>query len=94
VTTMTTALDTDQAKTIGLVAVIVLVVAAVLINLVISRIITRVIVLVVAIGLALFVWTQRSSIEDAAKKCDATFFGVHLTPTDPALKQHCQQLTS
>jgi hypothetical protein len=88
------ALDTDQAKTLGIGIVVALVVAAVLINLVVAKVATRVIVLVVFLALAAVVWTQRAAIQGAAKNCDATFLGIHLTPSDPTLKAHCQQVTN
>jgi len=89
-----TALGTDQAKTIGIVAIIVLVVAAILVNLIVAKVVSRVIVLVIALVLIGVVWTQRSHIESAAKNCNASFLGIHLTPSDPTLKAHCQQLTN
>jgi hypothetical protein len=88
------ALDTDQAKTLGIGIVVALLVAAVLINLVVAKVITRIIVLVVFVALAAVVWTQRGNIQSAAKNCDATFLGVHLTPSDPTLKAHCEQVTN
>lgn len=88
------ALNTSQAKTIGIAAVVAVLVIGGLVSLVISAIIGRVITVVVAIALALVVWNQRGKIETAARNCDATFFGVHLTPSDPALKAKCQQLTN
>jgi uncharacterized membrane protein len=89
-----TALDTDQAKTLGIGVVVALVIIGVLINLIVAKIVTRVIVLVVAVALAAVVWTQREHIQSAAKNCDASFLGMHLTPSDPALKAHCEQVTN
>ena len=86
-----TALDTDQAKTVGIAVVVGLVLVGAIISLIISAIIGRIIVLVVVIALAIVVWNQRSDIESAAKKCDATFFGVHLTPSNPQIKKACEQ---
>lgn len=90
----TVALDTDQAKIVGLLVIVGLVVVGAVVSLVISALLGRVLTIVVALGLALLVWTQRSDIEAAAKKCDATFFGVHLTPSDPNLKKQCQQIAN
>ena len=88
------ALDTDQAKTIGLVMVVGLVVLAVLISLIVRAILKRVVVIVLALILAGVVYSQRASIQSAARKCDATFFGTHLTPANPTLKERCQRLTT
>jgi hypothetical protein len=91
---VTLALDTDQAKNLAIGLVVVILVAGVLVNFVVGHIIARVVVLAMAIALAVVVWTQRSDIESAAKNCDASFLGVHLTPSDPTLKAHCQQVTN
>jgi hypothetical protein len=91
---VTLALDTDQAKNLAIGLVVVILVAGVLVNFAVGHIIARVVVLAMAIALAVVVWTQRSDIESAAKKCDASFLGVHLTPSDPTLKAHCQQVTN
>ena len=91
---MTSALDTNQAKTLGIAVVIVLLIGGVLINLIVAKVVTRVIILVVAVALAAVVWTQRQHIEGAAKNCDASFLGIHLTPSDPALKAQCQKVAN
>lgn len=87
------ALTTGQAKTVGIWAIVGLVVIGVVLSLIISAIIGRLIVAAVVIALAAFVWTERDAISGAAKKCDATFFGVHLTPSNPTLKQTCAQVS-
>lgn len=86
------ALDTDQAKTIGIVAIVAVVALGLLVSVIVTKIITRLVALVLAVVLGFVIWTQRADIESAAKKCDATFFGVHLTPSNPTLKARCQQL--
>ncbi len=83
------AIDTDQAKTIGIGLIIGVVVIGGLISALVAKMVGRIIVIVLALGLALVVYAQRSGIESAAKNCDATFFGVHLTPSNPQLKQQC-----
>lgn len=88
------ALNTDQAKTIGEVLIVGLIVLAVLISMIVKAILKRVVVLVLALVLAGVVYGQRASIQSAARKCDATFFGTHLTPANPTLKKRCQRLTS
>lgn len=87
------ALDTGQAETIGIVAIIAVAVAGAVLSAIITAIIGRIVVVVVVVLLAAYVWTQRSEISSAAKRCDASFLGVHLTPSDPALKRHCQNLS-
>ncbi len=88
------ALDTDQAKTIGAILVVGLIVLAVLISMIVKAILKRVVVIVLALVLAGVVYSQRVSIQSAARKCDATFFGTHLTPANPTLRKRCQRLTS
>jgi hypothetical protein len=88
------ALDTDQAKTMGIVVIAAIVIIGFVIGAIISAIVGRLIVLVVVVALGIFVYTQRAEIQDAAKKCDASFFGIHLTPSDPDLKAKCQDVTN
>jgi flagellar motor component MotA len=87
------ALDTDQAKTIGIVVIIAVVLIGAVVSAIITALIGRIVVIVVVLLIAAFVWTQRSSISSAAKNCDASFFGIHLTPSNPTLKQHCQDIS-
>ena len=87
------ALDTDQAKTISVVVVVALLLVGIVVSSIITAIIGRVVVIVVIAVIAAFVWTQRSSISSAAKNCDASFFGIHLTPSNPTVRQHCQDIS-
>jgi flagellar motor component MotA len=87
------ALDTDQAKTIGVVVILAVVIIGFVISAIITAIVARIVIIVVVLLLAGFVWTQRAQISSAAKKCDATFFGVNLTPSNPTLKQRCQDIS-
>jgi hypothetical protein len=52
-------------------------------------------VLVVAVVLAVVVYQQRdrvsNAVSDAGKRCEATFFGVHVQPDDPAVRKACEQ---
>lgn len=84
------ALDTRQAETIGVLAIVGLVVLGAVVSAVVTAIVGRILVLIVALVLAGVVWSQRASIESAAKRCDATFFGVHLTPSNATLRQKCR----
>jgi hypothetical protein len=91
---MTAAFSTDQAKAVAIGAIIVIVVVGALLSFVVTKLVGRLIVGAVVVGLGIFVWTQRADIESAAKKCDATFFGIHLTPSNATIKQHCQQVAN
>jgi uncharacterized membrane protein len=87
------ALETGQAETIGILVIVGLVVVGAIISAIITAIIGRIIVIVLVLVLAGYIWTQRSDISSAAKKCDATFLGIHLTPSDATLRQHCQDIS-
>ena len=86
------ALDTDQAETIGIVVIIAVVLVGGVISAIITAIVARVVVIVIVLLLAAFVWTQRASISSAAKNCDASFFGIHLTPSNADVKRYCQNI--
>jgi len=88
------AFSTDQAKTVGIFVIAVIVVAGVLLTFVFQKLTARLILGVIIVGLGIFVWTQRDSIDSDAKKCDATFVGIHLTPSNATLKKHCQQVAN
>ncbi len=88
------ALDTSQAKTLGIGVIVALLVIGAIISALVTAILARIVVLVVVVVLAVVVWTQRADIESAAKKCDAKFFGVHLTPSNADLKKKCQNVTN
>lgn len=90
---MTTAFSTDQAKTLGIFALAVIIVAGVLLSFVFTKLVSRLVLAAIIVGLGIFTWTQRDAIDRDAKKCDATFFGIHLVPSNADLKQHCEQLT-
>jgi hypothetical protein len=90
---MVTALDTTQARNVGLITIVAVIVIGLLLAVLISKLIVRALVILVMLVLALVAYQQRGQLETAAKRCDATFFGIHVTPHDPALKKHCQQLS-
>src|ERR1700754_81148 len=80
-------LDAGDVTKIGVGVIIAVVVIGVLVGLLITAIIGRIIVAAIVIALGIFVWQQRSSVENKindAKRpvChfDATFFGFHLDP--------------
>ncbi|MFL6161700.1 MAG: hypothetical protein ACJ74U_05675 [Jatrophihabitantaceae bacterium] len=88
------ALDTSQASNVGIAAVVAVIVIGLLLVVVIRKLLVRAIVVVLMVVLAVVAWQQRHQVADAAKKCDATFFGVHVTPHDPAVKRRCQEITN
>jgi hypothetical protein len=90
--TTTLALDTDQAKTLGIWIIVGVLVVGVISALIIRAIVGKIIALLIVVGLAAYVYVERDNIQSAVKKCDATFFGVHLTPSNPDLKQKCQDI--
>jgi hypothetical protein len=87
---MVEALDAGDITKIGVGVIIALVVIGILLSLVITAIVGRIIILVVVVVLAVWVWQQRSSIEDKIGKhqCSLTFFGMHLDPPD-SLNKYC-----
>lgn len=90
------ALDTSQVKNLGLGAIVVVVVVGLLLAYFVTRIVTKLIVLVVVVVIGFALYSQRSQVLDAidkqAKKCDVTFFGVHVQPSDAAIKQACAEV--
>ena len=90
---MSVAFNTDQAKTVGIFALGVIIVAGVLLSFVFTKLISRLVIAAIIVGLGIFTWTQRDAIDHDAQKCDATFFGIHLVPSNAELRQHCEQLT-
>lgn len=88
------ALDTSQAGNVGIAAIVAVVVVGLLLVVLVGKLIARAIIVVLMVVLAVLAWQQRHQVADAAKKCDATFFGVHVTPHDPVIKRHCQEITN
>jgi hypothetical protein len=89
------ALDSSQVQNVGLGAIVVIVLLGLLLIRLVTKMITRVIVLLVVVALAVVIYQQRdrvsSAISDRAKRCDATFFGVHVQPHDPTVLKACQR---
>jgi hypothetical protein len=89
------ALDSNQVQNVGLGAIVVIVLLGLLLVRLVTKMITRVIVLLVVVALAVVIYQQRdrvsSAIGDRAKRCDATFFGVHVQPDDPAVRKVCER---
>lgn len=93
--TQVTALDTSQVKNVGILAIVVIIALGLLIVRLVTKIFTRIVVLVVVIVLAVAVYQQRdrvaSAANNAAKRCDVTFFGVHVQPHDATIRKACQR---
>ncbi len=89
------ALDSNQVQNLGLGAIVVIVLLGLLIARLVTKMITRVIVLVLAVVLAVVVYQQRdrvsNAISDAGKRCEATFFGIHVQPDDPTIRKACER---
>lgn len=62
------ALTLESAKTIAIVVVVVFVVLSVISAVVIKTVVTKLIVALLLAGLALGVWTQRTSLQDCADR--------------------------
>lgn len=94
-TAVVTALDTNQVKSAGILTIVLVVLIGVAIARLVTKIITRLIVLLVVVVLAVAVYQQRDRVAtaagNAAKRCDATFFGIHVQPHDPVARKACEQ---
>lgn len=92
------AIDVDQVTGIGVGAIVVVVVIGLIIGAIVTKIVVRVAIVVVVVVLGVVIWTQRSAVidaaQDAAKRCNATFFGVHINPSDQGVRQACAAVTS
>jgi hypothetical protein len=92
---MLDALDSNQVQNVGLGAIVVIVLLGLLLARLVTKMITRVVVLVVAVVLAVVIYQQRdrvaTAVADTAKRCEATFFGVHVQPDDPTVRKACEQ---
>jgi protein-S-isoprenylcysteine O-methyltransferase Ste14 len=87
------ALNAQDITKVGVIVIVALVVIGALLSIVITALVGRIIILVVVVVLGLFVWQQRTHIQDKINKnqCDlnATFFGIHLDAPD-SVKQACK----
>jgi hypothetical protein len=82
-------LDAGDVTKIGVGIIIALVVIGFLVGLLITALLGRLVIAVVVIVLGIFVWQQRSSVENkinhakrGACNFSATFFGIHLDAPD------------
>jgi hypothetical protein len=86
------ALDAGQVKNLAIGGIVAVVVIGLILGLIISALIGRLIVLVVVVVAGVLLWTQRSSVENQVKNCDAhiSFFGYHVALSQSD-QQKCQQ---
>jgi hypothetical protein len=89
------ALDSNQVQNVGLGAIVVIVLLGLLLARLVTKLITRVVVLLVAVVLAMVIYQQRdrvaNAVADTGKRCEATFFGVHVQPDDPTVRKACER---
>lgn len=87
------ALNSDQIGKIAIGAIVAIVVVGLLLGMIVSAIVGRLIILVVVVGLGVYIWQQRVTIENHVKDCNThmSFFGYHVDlPADVA--QQCARL--
>jgi hypothetical protein len=85
-------------KSVGIGVIIVIVLVGLMIARLVTKLITRLVVLIVVVVLAVVVYQQRDRVvqaaDNAAKRCEASFFGIHVQPHDPTVRQACQQAST
>jgi hypothetical protein len=90
------ALDTSQVKSLGLGAIIVIVLVGLAIAYFVTKVVTKIITIVLVVILGFALYNQRQKVLDAidrtAKKCDVTFFGIHVQPSDANIKKACAEV--
>lgn len=93
-------LDAGDVTKIGVGIIIGLVIIGVLIGLLITAIVGRIIIAVIVIALSIFVWQQRSSVQNKINEArrhachfDATFFGVRLD-APASIRKRCRHVLS
>jgi hypothetical protein len=94
------ALQSTDITKIGIGVIVALVVLGALLSLVVTAIVGRLIILVVVVALGIFVWSERSSIQNkvddfknghvASCQFDKTFFGIHVK-APASLVAECEQ---
>lgn len=89
------AFSSDQIGKVAIGLIVAVVVIGFVLGLVLNAIVARIIVAVVAIGLAVLVWTQRTSLENRVRNCDTdvSFVGVHVNLSSAA-QSRCDALGS
>ena len=86
-------LDTSQVKSLGILSIVAVVLVGLVIARLVTKIVTRVIVLALVVVLGVALYQQRAKVlaaaDNAVRRCDATFFGIHVQPSDPTVKKAC-----
>jgi multisubunit Na+/H+ antiporter MnhE subunit len=89
-------LHSDQISGLGIGAIIAIIVIGLLIAYFMTRLVVRIIVLALVIVLAVVVYQQRQSflrtIDEHAKQCNATFFGVQIQSSNATVRQACAEI--
>jgi hypothetical protein len=90
------ALQTSQVRNLSLVGIAAVVVIGLVLAYAVTRIVSRIIVLAVVVVLAFALYSQRAKViaaaDKAATRCEATFFGIHVQPSDPTVKRACAEV--
>ena len=93
--TVIDAIDSSEVQNVGLGAIVVIILLALMQARLVTMMITEVVVLLVAVVLAVAIYQQRdrvaTAISDAGKRCEATFFGMHVEPDNPTVRKACEQ---
>ena len=94
------ALQTTDITKIGIGVIVALIVLGVLASLIVTAIVGRLIILVIVVALGIFVWTERTMIQNkvddfrnghvASCNFDKTFFGIHVK-APASLVAECQK---
>jgi hypothetical protein len=94
--TAVSALDTSQVKNLSIVAIVAVLVIGIIISWIVTKIVSRIIAVVVAVLISGALYSQRATVIDkldkTAKKCDVTFFGIHVQPSNDNVKKACAEL--
>jgi uncharacterized membrane protein len=89
------ALDSSQVQNLSLGSIGVIILVGLLLAWLVTKLVVKVLVLVVVVVLAVAIYQQRdrvsAAVTDAGKRCEATFFGVHVQPDDPTIRKACEK---
>lgn len=87
------AIDSSDITKIGIGATVAVVVIGLLLSMIITALVARVVILVIVVLLGVFIWQQRSVIEDHVKKCqlNMSYFGAHVD-APKSVQDRCHQV--
>jgi hypothetical protein len=93
-TVSVSALESTDIGKIGIGVIIAIVVIGAILSLVVTAIIGRVIILIVVVALGIFVWQQRTSIENHVKDCNLnmSFVGIHVD-APASVQKDCRRVS-